>query len=47
MKRLLHWMMAALLLGSSAIALAADVLGAGDVVKVNVYGNPDLARHCM
>jgi polysaccharide biosynthesis/export protein len=43
MKRLLHWMMAALLLGSSAIALAADVLGAGDVVKVNVYGNPDLA----
>lgn len=43
MKRLLHWMMAALLLGSSAIAMAADVLGAGDVVKVNVYGNPDLA----
>jgi polysaccharide export outer membrane protein len=36
-------MMAAVLLGSSAFALAADVLGPGDVVKVNVYGNPDLA----
>lgn len=43
MKRLLHWMMAAVLLGSSAFAMAADVLGAGDVVKVSVYGNPDLA----
>lgn len=43
MKRLLHWMTAALLLASSSFALAADVLGAGDVVKLNVYGNPDLA----
>ena len=44
MKRLLMWCMATLLLLSAGIAGAADVqLGAGDVLKISVYGNPDLA----
>lgn len=42
MKRRVHWMMAALLLVSFGSAWAADVLGAGDVIKVSVYGNPDM-----
>lgn len=42
MKRLIQSFMAALLLVMAAGASAADQLGAGDVIKVNVYGNPDL-----
>lgn len=44
MKRLLMWCMATLLALSAGFAAAADVqLGAGDVLKISVYGNPDLA----
>ena len=44
MKRLLMWCMATLLALSAGLAGAADVqLGAGDVLKISVYGNPDLA----
>lgn len=44
MKRLLMWCMATLLAFSAGFASAADVqLGAGDVLKISVYGNPDLA----
>lgn len=44
MKRLLMWCMATLLALSAGFASAADVqLGAGDVLKISVYGNPDLA----
>lgn len=44
MKRLVLWMMALLMAGSLGMARAADVLlGAGDVLKVSVYGSPDLA----
>jgi polysaccharide export outer membrane protein len=32
-----------LLLASFGSAWAADVLGAGDLIKISVYGNPDLA----
>lgn len=43
MKRLVNWMMAALLALAAGMVSAADVpLGAGDVVKISVYGNPDL-----
>jgi polysaccharide export outer membrane protein len=42
MKRLLQTWIAALLLLVGGAAWAADQLGAGDVVKVYVYGNPDL-----
>lgn len=43
MKRLVQWV-AALLLVLPALAPAAEVpLGAGDVVRVSVYGNPDLS----
>ncbi|HEU4371862.1 MAG TPA: polysaccharide export protein EpsE [Telluria sp.] len=43
MKRLVQWI-AALLLALPLLASAAEVLlGAGDVVRVSVYGNPDLA----
>ena len=43
MKRLANWMMAALLALAAGMAGAADVpLGAGDVLKISVYGNPDL-----
>ncbi|TNC77726.1 polysaccharide export protein EpsE [Janthinobacterium lividum] len=38
------WCMATLLALSAGLAGAADVqLGAGDVLKISVYGNPDLA----
>lgn len=44
MKRLISGLCAAFLLLAAAGAQAADVLlGAGDVVKVSVYGSPDLA----
>ncbi|OEZ96390.1 polysialic acid transport protein KpsD precursor [Janthinobacterium sp. HH107] len=44
MKRILMWCMATLLALSAGFAGAADVqLGAGDVLKISVYGNPDLA----
>lgn len=47
MKRLVHWLMAtALVLGmgiAGAASAAETPLGAGDVVKLSVYGNPDLA----
>jgi polysaccharide export outer membrane protein len=43
MKRLANWMMAAFLALAAGMAGAADVpLGAGDVLKISVYGNPDL-----
>lgn len=43
MKRLANWMMAAFLALAAGMATAADVpLGAGDVLKISVYGNPDL-----
>ncbi|NRR31614.1 polysaccharide export protein EpsE [Oxalobacteraceae bacterium] len=43
MKRLVLWMMALLAAFAVNGARAADVLlGAGDVVKVSVYGSPDL-----
>lgn len=43
MKRLANWMMAAFLALAAGMAVAADVpLGAGDVLKISVYGNPDL-----
>ncbi|MGX9731146.1 polysaccharide export protein EpsE [Janthinobacterium aestuarii] len=38
------WLMAVLLTVSAGVAGAADVLlGAGDVLKISVYGSPDLA----
>lgn len=44
MKRLTMWCMAVLLALSAGITGAADVLlGAGDVLKISVYGNNDLA----
>ncbi len=43
MKRLVLWMMAMLLaLGAGAAGAADLALGAGDVVKISVYGSPDL-----
>jgi polysaccharide export outer membrane protein len=46
MKQLCNWLMAAVLamtFGAAGAAAAAEVpLGAGDVVKVSVYGSPDL-----
>ncbi|UTY55793.1 polysaccharide export protein EpsE [Massilia sp. erpn] len=43
MKRLMMWMTALLLTLSAGMAGAADSpLGAGDVLKISVYGSPDL-----
>jgi len=43
MKRLVLWMMALLLAVAAGASQAADpTLGSGDVVKVSVYGSPDL-----
>lgn len=43
MKRFLLWLATALMACTFGGALAADVeLGPGDVIKVSVYGNPDL-----
>jgi polysaccharide export outer membrane protein len=44
MKRLVLWMMAAVLAMGVQVAGAAEVLlGPGDVVKLSVYGSPDLS----
>ncbi len=44
MKRLVQWMMAAVLAVAACGVSAAEVLlGPGDVVKMSVYGSPDLA----
>ena len=44
MKRLVMWFIAVLLTFSVGFASASDVLlGSGDVLKISVYGNPDLA----
>lgn len=44
MKRFVHWMLAAALAMTMGVAGAAEVLlGPGDVVKMSVYGSPDLA----
>jgi polysaccharide export outer membrane protein len=44
MKRLVKWMLATLLSLTAGLALAAEVLlGPGDVVKMTVYGSPDLS----
>jgi polysaccharide export outer membrane protein len=43
MLRLRHWMITATLLMSVGVAGAADVLlGPGDVVRVGIYGSPDM-----
>lgn len=43
MKRLVMWMMGALLALAAGVGQAADLnLGPGDVLKVSVYGSPDL-----
>jgi polysaccharide export outer membrane protein len=43
MKRLAKWMAAALMLLAAGLVGAAETtLGAGDVVKISVYGSPDL-----
>lgn len=43
MKRLANWLLAAFLGLVMAFASAADVtLGGGDVIKISVYGSPDL-----
>ncbi|SFL84188.1 polysaccharide export protein EpsE [Rugamonas rubra] len=43
MKRLTYWMMALLIAFGFGSASAADILlGPGDVLKVSVYGSPDL-----
>jgi polysaccharide export outer membrane protein len=43
MKRLVHWVMAAALALTVGVAGAAEVLlGPGDVVRLSVYGSPDL-----
>jgi len=44
MKRLVKWMMAAVMVCAAGLANAGDVLlGPGDVVKASVYGSPDLS----
>ncbi len=44
MKRLIQWLSAAVLVLSCSWAGAAEVpLGAGDVLRMSVYGNPDLS----
>ena len=43
MKRIVKWMLALLLTTSMGCVFADDVLlGAGDILRVSVYGNPDL-----
>jgi polysaccharide export outer membrane protein len=43
MKRLVLWMMAAVMAMTMGVAAAAEVLlGPGDVVRMSVYGSPDL-----
>lgn len=44
MKRFVKWMMATALVLSMGVAAAAELLlGPGDVVKLSVYGSPDLS----
>jgi polysaccharide export outer membrane protein len=44
MKRLVRWLVVLVLAGASALAGAAEVpLGAGDMVRIAVHGNPDLS----
>jgi polysaccharide biosynthesis/export protein len=43
MKRCIKWIMAAALVFTTGMAGATTVLGPGDVVKLSVYGSPDLA----
>ncbi|HAV37899.1 MAG TPA: polysaccharide export protein EpsE, partial [Massilia sp.] len=44
MKPLAHWMAAAVLAVGAGVAGAAEVLlGPGDVVRLSVYGSPDLS----
>lgn len=44
MKQFFKWMLAVLLVSSFSHAMADDVLlGAGDFLKISVYGNPDLS----
>ncbi len=44
MKPLAHWMAAAVLALGAGVACAAEVLlGPGDVVRLSVYGSPDLS----
>jgi polysaccharide export outer membrane protein len=44
MKRLMQWLAALVLAGAASFAGAGEVtLGAGDVLRVSVYGNPDLS----
>lgn len=44
MKRLLMWMVAMAFVLGAGFAQAADLtLGAGDVIKASVFGNPDMA----
>ena len=44
MKRFVQWIAAIMLMLSASVAGAAEVpLGAGDVLRVSVYGNPDLS----
>lgn len=44
MKRLVNWLFATALVLTMGAASAAEVpLGPGDVIKLSVYGNPDLA----
>ncbi len=42
MKRIFLWMAAVLLAGVAGLASAQETLGSGDVVKISVYGSPDL-----
>lgn len=43
MKQMMKWMLALILVALCGSAAAEDVqLGAGDVIKISVYGNPDL-----
>jgi len=42
MKRFFLWMAALLLTGAAGLAGAQATLGSGDVVKISVYGSPDL-----
>jgi len=44
MKRLVNWMMAAVMVCAAGLSSAGEVLlGPGDVVKASVYGSPDLS----
>ncbi|WP_371861235.1 polysaccharide export protein EpsE [Pseudoduganella lutea] len=42
MKRFFFWMAAVMLAGAAGVATAQTILGAGDVIRISVYGSPDL-----